>query len=325
MSLLLVGLVHAADDPAEIREAVFRRKVVASDGVSLALYRYVPAGGGLSKPPVLLVPDVWLGRESFDASGEGLAVWLQAKGREVYVAELRGQGRAESPDGWKLTDWVSRDLPAMVAAIQNVRPGPVDVVAHGYSGALLMAASVAELNGKVNAVVALSTPVEPEVPNRTAEKILAGGGRLTQADRGAFELLFTRGGRFAAGRVGQVKGGVMDLSKPAADALLSWMRTGDLALADGTTVRKRWAKYDRPTLLFLPLGDNFAHPEFASPLRELALATVTVKVLSRLDLLDEDYTHLSLLHGEKAARDVFTPALSFLDTLAPSARRPEPR
>ncbi|MHB8877272.1 MAG: hypothetical protein ACYC8T_26535, partial [Myxococcaceae bacterium] len=88
---LLVALLSGAPPAAAAGRAedtapgFFRRKVVSRDGVALALYRYVPAGGGVTRPPVLLVPELGLGRESFDLAGEGLARFLVAHGREVYV------------------------------------------------------------------------------------------------------------------------------------------------------------------------------------------------------------------------------------------------
>jgi hypothetical protein len=163
-----------------------------------------------------------------------------------------------------------------------------------------------------------------EVPNPIVGSMLAEPGDLSLLSSGGaysrhFELLLARGGLFARGRLAALRGvGLTALGKAAAADLLRWMEKGDLALADGSTLQQRIARYDRPTLLLLPLRDNFAHPEFASPLRDLApTARVTVRILSKLDLLREDYSHLSVLHGLDAPTDIFAPALQFLGTPAP--------
>lgn len=314
--LMLLGSTLAFAAP---KERVFRRRVRACDGASLALSRYVPVGGGGGRAPVLVIPDLGMGREAFDLRSRGLAPFFQSEGREVFVAELRGQTRWPAPPRWRLKELVACDLPPVARAIAAVRPGPIDLVVHGFSGALVLAAVPKELEGKVRRVVAISPAVAPEVPNRFVESLLRSGGRLSTFGtdpEGArvFELLFARGGAFGAGVLSELRDtGMRDLGRAAAADLLAWMKTGDLTLADGTTVQGRIARYDRPTLLLLPLRDNFSHPEFASPLRERSRALVSVRVLSRLEYLTEDYSHVSVLHGVGAIAEVFRPALRFLD------------
>jgi len=295
---------------------VARRKVRSRDGAALALYRYAPAGGGASRPAVLLLPDLGFGRESFDLAGEGLAPFLQHRGRDAYVAELRGQGAADAPAAWTLWEWAALDVLAAVEAVAAAHPGRVDLVVHGYGGALAIAAASRELSGKVRRVVALSPAVAPEVPNEAIRRLLSAEGTLSRAaPERCFELLFTRGGDLGAVERGLLeKAGPRDLGRSAGRELLRWMEQGDLPFPDGTSVRGRIAGYDRPTLVVLPMLDNYAHAEFAEPLRAMAKgARVRLRSLSRLYLNGEDYTHLSMLHGRGAPRDVFLPALQFLE------------
>jgi hypothetical protein len=308
MLLLVLGAGVAW---AEAPVRVFRRTLPAEEGGSATLFRYVPVGGGKVRAPVLLVPDFGFRRDVFDLDGRGLAPWLTARGFEVYVLEP-GAGR-------ELTDLVRRDLPAAVTAIRAHRTGPVDLIAHGYAGTLALAASTRELKGEVGKVVALSTPVVPEIPNTLAEAVLARGGKLTRlsldpAGAASFDLLFAKHGRFPGRVLTDLRAtGVVDLGDEAAAELLGWMRSGDLSLGDGTSVKSRLAGYDRSTLQFLALRDNWAHPEFASPLRELAAgADVKLRTMSLLQYHAEDYTHLSLLQGEGAPSEVFEPIREFL-------------
>ncbi len=295
IALLCAALVSAAP--------VAHRRVLTSDHVALALYRYGEPG----LPPVLLIPEVGLTRAVFDLEGEGLARHLAARGRTVYVAELRRNG---------LPERVSRDLPAVAAAIGE----PFDLVAHGYAGTLALAASVTELKGRVRRVVAIATPALPEVPSPVAAAVLRGGGdfhALTLDPEGtrALELLFWLGGRFRPGRLEALRASAFgSLGALTSADLLRWMYTGNLQLDDDSTVLGRLQQYDRPTLLFDGLADGFANPEFCTPLKEIAAkADVRLKTFSRFELANEDYSHLSLLQGATALADVFEPARRFLE------------
>ncbi len=328
MTALVLALALAAPQVSEVH--VSHRKVIAADGAALALYQYSPVGGGVGRPPVLLVPDVGFGRESFDLHGQGLARWLAARGALVFVAELRGQGKAEAAKG--LASVVSVDLPAIVAAIRKERAEPLDVVAHGWMGTLVLAATTQELKGQVRRVVALNTPVLAEVPSELVGSFLAGGGRLSElagSGKGAhdFELMFAMASSFPPRVLSALEtNGVRDLGDGQAAALLGWMKSGDLPLppspsnplsgqpnstpfdsAQGEredTVLHRLRAYDRPTLQLLALADGWASPELCSPLRELSKAKVMVQTFSRF-VHGNDYSHASVLLGQQAASTVF--------------------
>jgi pimeloyl-ACP methyl ester carboxylesterase len=296
---------------------VSRRKVVARDGAALALYRYVPEGGGGGRPAVLLVPDLGFGRETYDLQGEGLAPFLQRHGLDTYVAELRGQGSADAPPAWGLSEWAAADLPAVVEAVQQAHPGgPIDLVVHGYGGGLAIAAAPRELAGKIRRVIAFSPAAAPEVPNEIARKLLGTKGTLARAvPEHHFELLFARDPSLRGYTRGLLeREGPRDLGPGAAGELLRWMEQGDLTFPDGSTVLGRIGAYDRPTLVVLPLLDNWAHAEFAEPLRAMAPhAAVQLRTLSKMGLDADDYSHLGMLHGRSAARDVFLSALAYLE------------
>ncbi|MEW6431037.1 MAG: alpha/beta fold hydrolase [Myxococcota bacterium] len=292
---------------------VSHRRVVTADGASLALYRYLPPGGAAGRTPVLLVAEVGFGRALFDLAGEGLARWLAARGFPVYVAELRGQGRA-SPGG-TLRAWVHLDLPAIAAVIAKDRAGPVDLIAHGWGGTLALAAAGREL--PVRRVVALATPVLAEVPSRLAEAFLVSGGHYSDfagSPQGAhdFELLFAMETRFPPRTLAALRAqGTRDLSAGQAAEWLAWMRQGDLPLDDGTTVLERLRAFDRPTLMLLALADGFAGPELCAPLRDESKAAVRLRTFSRFEGGD-DFSHVSLLLGADAPTRVYRELEEFL-------------
>ncbi len=309
---LLVG--HVGEGPPSLR--VFERSITTTDGVTIHLYRYQPPEAHHA-PPVLLVGELGMGRAAFDARGRGLARFLAARGRDTFVAELRGQGAAALRE-YALKDWVQRDLPFVAAAIGQVRSGRIDLIVHGYGGTLALAASAHELRDRVGRIVALATPAAPEVPNALTRALLEKGGRfgtLAGWAQGArdFELLFARGGKLRSDVLADLQANAFnDLGRTASSQLLEWMEQGDLPLRENDSVRARLRRLSAPTLVLLPLRDNFAHPEFGAPFREWAPGVVSLRVLSEMDFLHEDYTHLSVLHGEKVERDVFEPALRFL-------------
>ncbi len=316
----MIGLLLCAAIVSGLPEddlSVSRRKVIADDGVALALYRYSPLATG--RPPVLLIADFGFGRSAFDWHGAGLARWLARHGRTVYVAEVRGQGKA-SVAGWTPAEVLQYDLPAIAAAI----PEPTfDVVAHGWAGTLALAASVKEWKGRVGKVVSLSTPAEFMVPSRLALAVLKNGGKIASLGgdpEGAhiFELLFAMNALFSRDQLSSLRSEmVTDFGPRASRALLQWMTSGDLTLGTGESLKARLKAYDRPTIQFLGLANGWANPELCGVLREVSAAKVKLRVFSRFDYLSEDYSHLSLLQGENAPREIFAHALKFLNEDAP--------
>lgn len=311
IALLAWGAPASASEAGTPPEGVYRRTFVTSEGAKLTLFRYVPVGGGVRSPAVLLVSDFGFGREVFDLDGEGLSRFLRDHGREVFVLE-RGTDGARG-----VLDFLRHELPAAFEEVARFRTGAVDLVAHGFAGTLALAATTEELGGRVRSVIALSTPVELELPNPRVAAVLEGGGRLTAlaSHRGGqqtLDLLFARRGTFSRGvRSALWSRGLRELGGKTSSELLGWMRQGDLVGAP--SIDARWARYDRPTLLVLPLADNYAHPEYAAVLRERApRAKVTLLPLSRVELLSEDYTHLSMLLGKSARKEVWSPMLRFL-------------
>ena len=305
MSALLVVLLLA--QPAI---EVSHRKVVTEDGAALALYRYAPLVKG-DRPPVLLIADVGLGRALYDFRGEGLAWWLARRGREVYVAELRGQGRADAAHSLRTA--VALDAPALA----KVLPQPIDLVAHGYLGTLVLASRALRLHR----VVGLNTPFEPEAPTTLMHEFLSDGGdfaTLSSSPEGLarFEELFAMGARCDRRELSALlSNGTRRLGVPLSAELLAWTQSGDLPLDDGSTVRSRLDGWATPTLIFLGLADAWAPTESCVGWRT-AGGPVRLRTFSRFTDGD-DYAHVSIVFGPWARRFVFPEIAAFLDGGAP--------
>lgn len=307
-SLVLCLLLFAT--PAELK--VSHRKVITEDGAALALHRFLPLGRASALPPVLLLADVGFGRPLFDFKGAGLARWLAARGRLVYVAELRGQGASDA--GHSLRTVIHLDLPAVAKAIAADRSGPIDLVVHGFMGTLAIAATTREL--QVRRIVALSTPSIQEEPTELARAFLSTGGRFTSLASspegfGMFEQLFAMGAEIDPSVMRGLAGSTRDLSWGVSSELLAWMETGDLPLDDGTSVVSRLKASDRPTLLLLGLADGFTPSESCVPLRGLTKGKVQIQMFSRV-VEGDDFAHASLLLGRRAPSTVYPSIERFL-------------
>jgi len=323
-----VALILAAG-PSGDELVISHRKVMTPDGVALALYRYQRTGVTSARPPIVMVPDVGFTRAAWDFEGRGLARHLAREGQTVYVAELRGQGKAGTALSLKATSLEATSLEAtsleatsleamgrvdLLTVLKVIGAPQIDLVVQGWVGSLVMASLVDD--PRVHRIVAFNTPLLAEPPSDLAEAFLLDGGRfstLASAPQGArtFDLLFSMGSPFPTGTArGFLSTGTRDLSAQAATQLLAWMRSGDLPLGP-TTVVKRLSTLKTPTLLLLGLADGFAPPEQCAVLRERVPGKVTLRTFSRLETA-EDFSHLSMLLGSEAPRRVFPLVSRFL-------------
>jgi pimeloyl-ACP methyl ester carboxylesterase len=293
--------------------SVSHRSVKTPDHVALALYRYQRTGVTSAQPAVLLIPELGFSRAAYDFEGRGLARWLADLGLTVYVAELRGQGKAGP--GMSL-EALGGDLRVVLDAL---KVPTIDLVVHGWAGSLVLASNAKD--SRIRRVVALNTPLLAEPPSALAEAFLEDGGRfssLAGSPQGArtFELLFSMWSKFPRGTDrGFLSTGTRDLSRPVAAQLLAWMRQGDLPLPIGSIV-SGMTSWRKPTLLLLGLADGFAAPELCAVWRERSNGAVTLRSFSRFET-KEDFSHLSLLLGTHAPEVVFPLVHGFLTGAPP--------
>lgn len=288
---------------------VSHRKVVTDDGAALALYSVrrdglVPS----SLPPVLMIADVGFGRTLLGP----LAEYLALSGRQVFIAELRGQGAADAAHSLRAISTL--DLPALGRVLAP--EGPVDLIAHGYVGTLALAATTMGALS-VRKVVAFNTPATPVPATELLANFLDEGGRFSTLAGSAegfdiwsqlFSMLSTASRR---DQVAALTLAARDLGRAQATELHAWMDSGDLPLDDGSTVSQRLTKFDRPTLLLLGLADGFAPTEACATLRDVAKGPVKLHLYTRLAQGD-DYAHVSYFFGERAQQQVFPEVEAFL-------------
>lgn len=326
LAALLLAAPAAAQAPA--RPAQYRAALATPDGVRATLYRYLPAAGAART--ILLLPDVGMTRHAFDWAGRGLALHLQQAGWEVYVLEYRGAGRSEVPfGGYRLEDLLDADAEAAFARAglerERIALGGVGL---GATFALGLAARHPD---RVLGVAALQPLIAPDVPNEPAARALA---RLDEAPpwidlaaltreqlygrRSAFEVLLANDGSFEAADLTSLRRHVLaPVPREAARQLGEAMVARRLELA-GRPVQELVRGWAGRTLLVFAPRDNWVHPEFAVPVRDLLpRSACRVVVLDVLAGAHRDYGHLGMLLGRRAPGDVFAHVARFLAEVSP--------
>ncbi len=292
-------------------------------GAEVAVWRYV-AAGARKGPPVLLLPELGMGRQLFDHNGAGLARTLQAAGREVFVLEWRGTGRS-SPSVRGLGGLDSLFDGDAHAALRLAREassdGRVQLVGVGLGGAAAYLLA-AEPGARVAAVVAFSVPAVYEVPNEAVRGVLAAArasgkepsaaidlrayshlpAPVGKGERDLFQLLFEYGDKLPGGRAESLRAALGTAAPELLDDVVRWMEQGDLPR--GPRIRDALAILTAPLLVIAAPRDNLVHLEHALAVRKLAPRAAQEEiVLSRIEGFPEDAGHLALA-AEWAAKDL---------------------
>ena len=139
-----------------------------ADGWKIALYRYVPAGGGIKgQCPVFLCHGLGANRYNLDAPGRlSMARWLCRQGFETWVVELRGAGKSSRPRMWndKKFDWnfdhyVMQDVPAALALVAQVSGHPdVHWIGHSMGGMVAYAYLMTHDQAPIRTMTAIASP-----------------------------------------------------------------------------------------------------------------------------------------------------------------------
>jgi pimeloyl-ACP methyl ester carboxylesterase len=162
-SFLAARFFFVERDPDEVHFAP------TQDGWRIAVVRYRPRATPRRHLPVLLVHGLASNRYGLDLLPErSLAVWLAARGWDVWLVELRGRGLSSRPRlfsgrryDWCFDDYVEQDLPAALAEVCEATGAPQLHLVGFSTGALAAYALLCRSPGReaARSLVSLAGPV----------------------------------------------------------------------------------------------------------------------------------------------------------------------
>ena len=191
--LLLTIACDAALDPAdEPCVLATDTKVATADGATIALHHHGGAG-----EPVLMIHGISSNSRFWDLDAEHSAArWLQARGHDVWLLDLRGHGEARTTadgvpqiSGWSVDDYGKYDVAAAVEHIRNVTRKPkVAIVGHSMGGMVASIYLALGGEGSVSRIVLVGSPgtFDREAPlvELARAGFAAGGGVLFWLETG---------------------------------------------------------------------------------------------------------------------------------------------
>lgn len=289
--------------------------VTPQDRLSLQRF-YADATG----PPVLLLHGaIENGAIFYSSSGKGLAPFLAAHGFDVYVADLRGHGRSQPPisraSEYGQTEMITEDIPALVQAVEQLRPAsPQHWIAHSWGGVLLSAclARYPQMSHQVASQVYFGTKRSVRVWNLQ---------RLMMIDivwHGLANFLTAVWGYLPARqwRLGSDN----ETAKYHAQSK-GWVRADAwIDPEDGFDYIAALRNVDLPPTWYLAARNDFSlgHPlDVQRFMREVGQAQSHYTELARANGYRHDYDHISMLTHADAPRDHFPQILTWLQTHNP--------
>jgi poly(3-hydroxyalkanoate) synthetase len=319
---------------------------VTSDGWGIALVRY-QAKGTPSGPPVILCHGVAANARNMDLDDDvSMARWFAAHGRETWTVSLRGGGDSDRPDeaagrpaGFDFDDYWKKDLPAVITYVRKVSGAKaIDWVGHSMGGMVLYA-YLAEGGEGINAATTMGSPTRLDWGTGVEGPLLAAAPKLQglrftvpaslgahamapidpHFDDGPMERFFYNP-QSTSKRSWQrlIAYGTSDISSGVLMQLASVMRDGAMKSADGAIdFKKDMARITTPVLVVAAKLDRVAiTPAVKDGYRALGGPKEWL-LITRANGARGEYGHMDLVIGDRAADEVWSKVLDFLNRHAP--------
>ncbi len=322
--------------------------VVTRDAFELTLFRSHPLRPRSleavpTTPPILLIPGLGSNRFTFGLHRrDGLAPVLNALGRDVWLAELRGSrtskflgaGRPRIDIDAKLES----DLPALIDYIRKATgAATVDLVGHSLGGLLSLLYAGGADGDRVGRVATVATPghfkglggLIESAPmygafSKGIEHFIGGVERLGVSalarlggplpHLGAMSRHFLPGACDAATRRRYLDHAVEDVHGSELAQLVRWVREGEIMDREGRSFEPRLADVEASVLVIAATRDKVV-PESATlaAYTKVGSADKRLMRISRAHGASRDYAHADLLLAPSARTDVLEPLADWLD------------
>jgi predicted alpha/beta hydrolase len=288
-------------------------------GIAMAIHRFGASPEAI--PIVLIHGSIEDSRIFHSRSGKGLAPYLATNGYDVFAPDLPGKGqsvpRIRRGFSHSQTDFISRDLPLMVAHIQSLHPGKkIALGAHSWGGVLLLA---------YLARYGDASEFGPAVFFASKRRIsVLSLRRLLMVD-----LMWTLVGELATMVKGYLPAKSMGLGsqdEPAAfyRQVNKWVYQKAWKDEGGYDYRKKLQSMNLPPILYLAGAHDWVlgHPKDVRTLmQESGQSNAKFMLLGKSTGHQKDYGHIDILTGRACTTDHFPIALKWLKTAGNVVKR----
>ncbi len=313
--------------------------VKTGDGVTIALFHYVPKGGKSHKEPVLFCHGLGANMHNFDLDREySPARYLADNGYDTWIVNLRGadvKGIVEYKEwGFDYDDYLKKDIPSAVSYIQDKTSEPrLFWIGHSMGGMLLYSYLLTGGGDAIKGGIAIGSPmvfkgtegmigwiIKSRIFTDTSRKLHYDAiARFLTPLTGKFKTVFERyqlnvgNVDFKLIRKAQYNA-VTPLSNRLLTQFVRWLRESEIKLSDGFNVTAGLEGIMTPFLGVSGGGDRISSPDnTAYGYDRIQSPDKTHVVLSKKNGFAADYGHIDMLFGRKAREEVYPLLKQWLD------------
>jgi polyhydroxyalkanoate synthase len=285
--------------------------------------RHYPGDG----PPVILMHGMGANHYNFDFRPEvSLAAYLQERGWDVWVPELRGDPGSTPPSkkAWRnytFDDHATMDVPAIVDAVRATT-GDDQVYWVGHSmGGMLLYTELVQHPDAIAAGVAVSSPSSlddvPGLYRKAAHfgwiaghrgRMPAHLGVALSAPLGHANPMYGRLGYRDNLDWAEVRGlqhvALLDLSRPTAQQALGWVRAGAITRVDGTPWFDDVGAVDVPLLVLGGSADRIVPAANVEHTCEI-FANCTYRLMGTDGGMSTEYGHVDAMVGKASEAEIY--------------------
>ncbi len=318
------------------------------DGWQLPLYHYRTDRQTSPWGPVILMHGLSANRYDLDAPDPriSLARFLHTHGHDVWVAELRGAGRARPP-GWPLRgrvvfdfdDYVHRDVPAIIRKVLDVSGAPsLHWVGHSLGGMLAYAALEHYDQHLFRSLITIASPAFTAVKHPLVDRLYRArfllnvlrwlpSRRLAQLGSLAPGLIGGTLGRIVANPDNMnpkdiqrlLRTAITDLPAPLLKQIAEWYGgPPGFSRRDGLLdYYEQMRRIEVPTLVISGAGDLLTPvADLRSAYDSLGARDKHLVIASRKYGYAHDYGHVDLVLGVDARREIYPHVADWIEAHA---------